>query len=308
MLKYPQSMLGAMFSGKYKAVTDPLGRYFIDRDGPLFRHILNYLRTDSLSTVDVTSASALIELLQESVYYQIESLTQLLTVHLSNVDAQENTNLQRYRSRGVDESSPTPSRDYGLPPVTHTSGSSASLNTAPTSNRLSLPTTSNSSSSPTSSSVTNAAARQIIRTFSYGQMTPRGRRTAHSEGPIYTREEIHQLTLKYGDRRRINLAGLDLRGLDLSKLDLSSIDFSRCNLQNTSFEGAHLVACSFAQANLKNANFQQAFMGEASTECPDFTDADLLGADFSRYTGTLFRSKFEGVEDNMLGLELRWLR
>jgi uracil-DNA glycosylase len=37
-------MLAAMFSGRHLNSQDEDGRYFIDRDGTHFRHILNFLR------------------------------------------------------------------------------------------------------------------------------------------------------------------------------------------------------------------------------------------------------------------------
>lgn len=285
-------MLGAMFSGRYQQVTDPQGRHFIDRDGLLFRHILNYLRTDSVSTVDVTSVSSLIEILQESVYFQIESLTQLLTAHLAKADASENSPLQRYRSREWEDPIPpykTTSSQLGITAPPPSDGAHIK--------RLSVPGSSSSS--------TNEQARHLIRNIS---TTPRTRRQAAAEPPAYSREEIHQMMLKYGERRRINLAGLDLRGIDLSKLEIKNIDFSRANLQDASFEGTHILGCSFSQANLRQANFQQAFFGDNEFECPDFTDAELQGANFSRYVGILYRNRFEGVEDNITGLDRRWLR
>ena len=44
LLKDPNSMLAAMFSGRHYVSKDEDGRYFIDRDGTHFRYILNYLR------------------------------------------------------------------------------------------------------------------------------------------------------------------------------------------------------------------------------------------------------------------------
>ena len=41
----PNSMLGRMFSGRQEIAKDSKGNYFIDRDGSLFRHVLNFLRT-----------------------------------------------------------------------------------------------------------------------------------------------------------------------------------------------------------------------------------------------------------------------
>lgn len=45
--KYPESMLGAMFSGRYKLDLTNDGRYFIDRNGDYFEHILEFLRDSS---------------------------------------------------------------------------------------------------------------------------------------------------------------------------------------------------------------------------------------------------------------------
>lgn len=287
-------MLGAMFSGRYQLVTDPQGRHFIDRDGLLFRHILNYLRTDSVSSVDVTNISSLIEILQESVYFQIESLTQLLTAHLAKADAEENSPLQRYRSRGGDDAAALQkSSSSQLTLAVPSSSDSAHVKS---SSVPGLPTSSSSS--------TNERARHLIRNIS---TTPRTRRVALAEPPVYSREEIHQFSLRNDGRRRLNMCGLDLRGIDLSKLDLRNIDFSRANLQEASFEGAELVGCCFSQTNLRQANFQQAHFGESQADSPDFTDAELQGANFSRFTGSLYRSNFEGVEDNIQGLNRRWL-
>lgn len=44
LLKDPNSMLAAMFSGRHYVQKCEDGRYFIDRDGTHFRYILNYLR------------------------------------------------------------------------------------------------------------------------------------------------------------------------------------------------------------------------------------------------------------------------
>ena len=43
--QYPDTMLGAMFSGRYTLISEADGSYFIDRDGTHFRHILNFLRS-----------------------------------------------------------------------------------------------------------------------------------------------------------------------------------------------------------------------------------------------------------------------
>ncbi|XP_023938724.1 BTB/POZ domain-containing protein Tiwaz [Bicyclus anynana] len=49
LTKYPDSKLGMMFSGRIPIIVDNLKQhYFIDRDGLMFRHILNFLRNDTV--------------------------------------------------------------------------------------------------------------------------------------------------------------------------------------------------------------------------------------------------------------------
>lgn len=303
MLKYPNSMLGAMFSGRYGNLLDPQGRHFIDRDGPLFRHILNFLRTESISTVDVTNITALNELHQEAVFYQIEPLVQLLQVFLAKVDEEEVSHLQEYRGR-------IRANDEKMPLRTTKSNGPLQL-------PLPFPSSSNRSDvyfNPDSAYINaNASNQRLLRRVSTLATQRSGRRAGTRDPPEYSREEIHHLKVRhqyYPDTRlvKLNLAGLDLRGIDLSKLDVRGIDFSRCNLEDASFERALIEGCNFSEANLTRANFQQVDVGQHENYSPDFTDAILSGADFSRYTGGLVRRNFEGVEDGMIGLELRWLR
>ncbi|XP_067678331.1 BTB/POZ domain-containing protein KCTD7-like isoform X2 [Haliotis asinina] len=54
--KYPDSMLAAMFSGRYPVTKDTDGRFFIDVDGDAFLHILNFLRFQTLPPPDAALA------------------------------------------------------------------------------------------------------------------------------------------------------------------------------------------------------------------------------------------------------------
>ena len=72
LTKDPNSMLAAMFSGKFDMKPAEDGAFFIDRDGTHFRFILNYLRRGKL--ILPANAACLAELEAEANFYQIQGL------------------------------------------------------------------------------------------------------------------------------------------------------------------------------------------------------------------------------------------
>ena len=72
LTRFPDSMVGTMFSGRHNLTTYESGYYFIDRDGTHFRHILNYLRCPEDFDVSSISADHLKELKKEAVYYGLD--------------------------------------------------------------------------------------------------------------------------------------------------------------------------------------------------------------------------------------------
>jgi len=85
----PDSMLSAMFSGRYKLPTDEKGRIFIDRDGTNFRYILNFLRDGTLNAP--YDQILLMDLLQEAQFYQLHELVQLVKIQLKEIAKQQQT-------------------------------------------------------------------------------------------------------------------------------------------------------------------------------------------------------------------------
>lgn len=68
------SMLGAMFTGQIPVLRDTQGNIFIDRDGKVFRYILNYLRSSCLDLPNGFSELALLR--READFFQIRPLLQ----------------------------------------------------------------------------------------------------------------------------------------------------------------------------------------------------------------------------------------
>ncbi|XP_015919812.1 BTB/POZ domain-containing protein Tiwaz isoform X2 [Parasteatoda tepidariorum] len=100
LTKHPDSRLARMFNGSIPIVLDSLKQhYFIDRDGKMFRHILNFMRTNNLSLPDDFNELDL--LYEEARFYDIPAMLRQIE------------QLKRERSkRKMDScSSPTQSRN-----------------------------------------------------------------------------------------------------------------------------------------------------------------------------------------------------
>jgi BTB/POZ domain len=74
LTRIPDSMLGAMFSGRHTLEKNESGAYFIDRDGTHFRHILNFLRSPENFDKQLLNSSELLQLQREAAYYQLKDL------------------------------------------------------------------------------------------------------------------------------------------------------------------------------------------------------------------------------------------
>lgn len=80
LTREPDSLLGRIFSGRQHVDKDHSGKYFIDRDGSLFRYILDFLRTRRLHLPDDFREIA--RLKSEAEFFEIRGLEQQLELHL----------------------------------------------------------------------------------------------------------------------------------------------------------------------------------------------------------------------------------
>lgn len=83
LTRLPNNLLEMMFTGQLPIPKDANGRFFIDRDGETFAHVLNFLRTRTLALGD--GFRDLDALMQEAEYYQISDLKRLIQSHAVSV-------------------------------------------------------------------------------------------------------------------------------------------------------------------------------------------------------------------------------
>jgi hypothetical protein len=89
---YPDSMLCCMISGRLPNATDAKQRVFIDRDGPLFRYILNFLRDKQLNLPD--DFNDFRQLRQEADFYRIDPIITQLDKQYPNNHTQSAVDLK----------------------------------------------------------------------------------------------------------------------------------------------------------------------------------------------------------------------
>ena len=80
LTRFPDTMLGAMFSGRHDLLKDETGAYFIDRDGSHFRYILNFLRSPEPFDINCIPSTTMTELKIEIDYYGLKDFMVTPTV------------------------------------------------------------------------------------------------------------------------------------------------------------------------------------------------------------------------------------
>ncbi|XP_077868645.1 uncharacterized protein LOC144359381 [Saccoglossus kowalevskii] len=81
LTRFPDSMLSAMFRGELSTKTDRHGNVFIDRDGELFRFVLNFLRNSKLVLPQDFKELSLLAI--EADFYQITEFSDAVNIAMS---------------------------------------------------------------------------------------------------------------------------------------------------------------------------------------------------------------------------------
>jgi hypothetical protein len=103
------SMLEAMFSGRHNADKDDSGRYFIDRDGDMFKYVLCFLRAPHAFTLEGISHRDTLRVREEFEYFQLPFIVGTGSMSSEVRYARENVrvNIQNENRRSVRSCCPT---------------------------------------------------------------------------------------------------------------------------------------------------------------------------------------------------------
>ncbi len=84
LIKEPDSLLGHIFTGQNKTilVKDSKGKYFLDRDGVLFRYVLDYLRNQKLVLPENFHEKE--RLKNEAEYFQLPGMVNCISLALTS--------------------------------------------------------------------------------------------------------------------------------------------------------------------------------------------------------------------------------
>ncbi|CAH8576546.1 unnamed protein product [Heterobilharzia americana] len=98
LTKYPKSMLGKMFNGTIPIVLDTMKQhYFIDRDGTLFRHVLNFLRTNKVNLDP--NFTELDQLIEEANFYGLDEMINQLKQIKAKLKRKEMYEIKQFRQQ-----------------------------------------------------------------------------------------------------------------------------------------------------------------------------------------------------------------
>jgi len=242
----PDSMLAAMFSGRFLLEKTDEGCVFIDRDGHLFHYILTWLRNGWLPPIE--NQTELEMLLQEAKFYQLQGLIDYLSSCETN---------------SVEE--------RVLSPPTHVTQPGNStfsqkdllklVNSVPSKKKVQLCSADLSGLNLCGIALQGANLKFVCL-----------------DNASIQHANLQESDLRFANLRNSDLSYSDLSLSNLQGANLQNAKLQYANLQGCNLQGADLMHVSLQNANLQGANLQGANLQGANLHYTNLVGAKLQGA------------------------------
>ena len=257
---------------------DADGAYIIDRDGPSFRYVLNYLRNETDIEIPLPAAGADRQLLaMEAEYYMLEQL----------VEVCRSTNAAGRVLRPITQAEfdvlPQMPADYvhEKPPIGRQLCPSDARGLSFANMKLQYATLVECDFRGCDMRSCDFAGTNLRLADLSG---------ADMSEAIFTAEDVYfdnhanlsNANLSNANLSNADLSNANLSGADLSNANLRSAKLSNANLSGADMSGATLTGrCQLADANLSNTCLAGAILDNANLRNLDLSNANLSGADLS---------------------------
>ena len=240
LLRCPESLLANTETGTWPV--DERRRIFIDRDGELFAHILNFLRNNEL-LVPLDDPVLVTKLLREAQYFQIQILVDQLMVLKSKIDQASMSYKELLRvintSRGIVQ---LPRCNFCLMQISYLDMAKANLQGC---------------------DFTGATLKEV--NLSHANLS----RAIFQDASLQN-SSLREATMERACFMNCNLSGVDFRraicrDCNFTRAKLSGADLRHCDLQGSNLEEANFLVANLENAvmhftNTKGANFDRANM------------------------------------------------
>mmetsp|Transcript_32885 Transcript_32885/g.92091 ORF Transcript_32885/g.92091 Transcript_32885/m.92091 type:complete len:556 (-) Transcript_32885:34-1701(-) len=284
------SMLAAMFSGRWMESYDHSGQVFLDRDGETFRHILNWLRSKRVPRLKHTSDYD--NLIAEARYFQLDGLLEELGVSArggqridqrdDSQEREEKEDKDRFRKKGRKErgkpkdSSPAPgaARDPPTSPPGRRKGP-----TSPIPNRK------KKEYIKSQHRFTHHVGRQLshlefVKLYNHFQWRqPQSAPTLILNGLDMRAVQIHLFQLSDLSCQECTFSEMGIPYKTLNRVDLRGANLAKCNL-----EGSEFYDCLFSSATFEKSRMQESTFssnsGHQSFQKTIFSHCNMHGARF----------------------------
>ncbi|KAG6473083.1 hypothetical protein ZIOFF_066990 [Zingiber officinale] len=323
----PDSMLAAMFSGRYTVSTDDKtvflmlyyalclqGMIFIDRDGKHFRHILNWLRD---GIIPMLQDSDYQELIREAEYYQLLVSDDGLSI-LSALTLEASMKFCILTLQGLIENinaNLCNRKDKDAPVVELTELTRKEVIQIIQSEKVRFRgvNLSGLDLSKLDLSYVDFSYACIQKTnFSRANLNKAKFGDAEAGGSIFEDANLRECELIGADLHqakldRANLQSANLQDACLTQCSLCDADLRSAHLQSAKLSGANLQGANLEGANLKGAKLNSANLQDANLQRAYLREVDLRDS-VSFLFPVSFHSTYRNVTDGLKFCNLRELR